>query len=212
MLPKTEMLSARERAVMAAVHDFFVAYTQRISFDSSDLVAFLDQTVVPAGFVPGAIERLLDEGLVRQTRAASYGNAYELTALGSAVAEDLKAPGPPAADHDRVPAADRFVTRLDNEAAFVDAEEKLSALVEAVRGTNDLFADADERLAVVEEVEKIRDLLSQAKVRAYAIWAAISGNGIVRWLADRAVGGVVATAAVAAAAALARIVGLPLPW
>ena len=53
---------------------------------------------------------------------------------------------------DPIPAADRFVAIDHNSPAFVQADEALDTLANAVRGSNDLFANADERLAVASEV------------------------------------------------------------
>jgi hypothetical protein len=140
------------------------------------------------------------------------GHRVELTLEGLVEAEHFRATAREAEASRAsiaVPAADRFVSRSDNEAAFSDADEKLTALADAVRGTNDLFADHEERLAVAREVEGIRDLLRQTKVRAFAIWAAITGNGVVRWLSLAVGAGVVGEAAVGALSALGRLVGMP---
>jgi hypothetical protein len=48
-----------------------------------------------------------------------------------------------------VPAADRFVAIDHNSAAYKEADETLEQLTSAVKGVNDLFANAEERLAVV---------------------------------------------------------------
>jgi hypothetical protein len=173
-----------------------------------------------SGWVTKAVRHFENKGWVRSFKrtlggGVDGGHSVEMTASGLLEAEELRArltAENAQASSANVPAADRFVSQSDNEAAFTEAAQRLTALVDAVRGANDLFADADERLAVESELEGIQRLLSGPKVRAAAIWEVVTGNGVVRWLANHAVGGVVAALAVTAAGALAKVVGLPLPW
>lgn len=110
------------------------------------------------------------------------------------------------------PAADRFVSRSDNEDAFNEAKAAVSQLAEAVQGAHDLVADPEERLAIVREIKSVSDLFDEAKIRVSAILLAVTENGIIRWLADRAASRLVADAAASAAAAITRLVGRGLPW
>jgi hypothetical protein len=107
-----------------------------------------------------------------------------------------------------IPAADRFVTRSDNAPLFERAEQELEALTEAVRAANDLRVTADQRMAIIREVEGIHDLVRQSAVRARAIYDAVRENSLLKWLAVAAGAGVVgekATAAVNALLALLRL-------
>lgn len=211
MSSTADTLSQREKSVLVAAYSFLSANTAHSAFDAGDIRSLL-QPAIPEGFLKPTLQSLANAKLLTRYTSNFGVENFEFTGSGLAAAETFNALGPQTVAAQAVPAADRFVARSDNEAAFVEAEKELTALVEAVRGANDLFADADERLAVERELEGIQRLLSGPKARAAAVWDAVTANGVVRWLADHAAGGVVAAAAVAAAAALARIVGLPLPW
>jgi hypothetical protein len=56
-------------------------------------------------------------------------------------------------------------------------------LASAVRGSNDLFANADERLAVVSEVDGVRAIIHRRVVRVAAVVSAIKDNGVIAFLA-----------------------------
>ena len=86
------------------------------------------------------------------------------------------------------PPQDRFLRRSDNESAFAAAVVALDGLTDAVRSSNSLFAAAEERLAIVREVEGLRRLLDHGVVRARALWDAIRPRGILGWLAVVATG------------------------
>ena len=127
--------------------------------------------------------------------------AFSTNSAPTIIAEDTDSAGP-------IPAADRFVTRSDNAPLFERAEQELEALTEAVRAANDLRVTADERLAIISEVEGISSLLKQPAVRARAIYDAVRENSLLRWLAGAAGTGVVGHLAVAAVNALLALVGL----
>jgi hypothetical protein len=173
-----------------------------------------------SGWVTKAVQHFEKEGWIDCHQrilglGVDGGHTIALTGSGLLKADELRAlltAGNAQSSSADVPAADRFVSKSDNEAAFEEAAQRLSDLAEAVRGANDLFADADERLAVERELEGLERLLRGAKVRAAAIWSAVTGSGVLRWLANHAVGGIVAQAATAAARALANLVGRSLPW
>ena len=84
---------------------------------------------------------------------------------------------------DPIPAADRFVAIDHNSPAFVQADEALDTLANAVRGSNDLFANADERLAVASEVTGLREAIRAKAVRIAAVVSAIKDNGVIAFLA-----------------------------
>jgi len=107
-----------------------------------------------------------------------------------------------------IPASDRFVTRSDNIHLFEEAEQELEALTEAIRTANDLKVTADERLAIISEVEGVRALIRQPVVRIRAIYDAIRENSLLKWLAVAAGASVVGDKAVAAFNALLALVGL----
>ncbi|MCA3274517.1 MAG: hypothetical protein ING26_03240 [Roseomonas sp.] len=107
-----------------------------------------------------------------------------------------------------VPGSDRFVTKSDNIRLFEQAEQELETLIEAVRSTNDLQVSADERLAIISEVEGVRALVKQPAVRARAIYNAVRENGVLKWLAAMASAGVIGAKADAAINALLALLGL----
>lgn len=135
-----------------------------------------------------------------RVRSDAWGGAWG-RAWGSGLSESSTNPIP-------IPAADRFVTRSDNAPLFEEAEQQLEALTEAVRTANDLKVTADQRMAIIREVEGIRDLVRQPVIRARAIYDAVRENSLLKWLAVAAGAGVVGDKAVAAVNALLALVGL----
>jgi len=135
-----------------------------------------------------------------RVRSDAWGGAWG-RAWGSGVPGSAANPTP-------IPAADRFVTRADNVRLFEEAEQELETLIEAVRAANDLKVTADERLAIISEVEGISSLLKQPAVRARAIYDAVLENSLLKWLAVAAGAGVVGEKATAAVNALLALVGL----
>jgi hypothetical protein len=132
---------------------------------------------------------------------SSSAFAFSTNSAPTIIAEDTDSAGP-------IPAADRFVTRSDNAPLFEKAEQELEALTEAVRAANDLRVTADERLAIISEVEGISSLLRLPAVRARAIYDAVLENSLLKWLAVAAGAGVVGEKATAAVNALLALVGL----
>ena len=94
-------------------------------------------------------------------------------------------------------AANKFLRRIvsfhpkDNSAAFEASKTALDQLSEAVRGSNDLFASADERLQVSSEIDQVKGLISTPIVRVAAIWDAAKNNTLLRWLAEQTASGIV---------------------
>jgi hypothetical protein len=111
-------------------------------------------------------------------------------------------------ENSMVPASDRFVSRSDNSLLFEKAEHELDTLIEAVRTANDLKVTADERLAIIREVEGTRSILKEPAVRARAIYHATHQNAALGWLAKEAASGVVRAAAAAAVTALLALLFL----
>ncbi len=74
-----------------------------------------------------------------------------------------------------VPASDRFVTINHNSPDYADADASLAVLVEEVRGNNSLFADSEQRLAVLSEVQNIRSALKASTIRT-AVASAITAT------------------------------------
>ena len=86
----------------------------------------------------------------------------------------------------QIPASDRFVSIDHNSAELIEAVNKLVELEERVDFSNEFAADNEQRLAIKQELAGIRELLSGSKVRIASIFAAVSGSGILRWLAAHA--------------------------
>lgn len=85
-----------------------------------------------------------------------------------------------------IPASDRFVSRSDNEDAAQSAIQALSELSERIRNSNELTASPEERAALSKEVDGLKEGVAQSKIRVATIWNAITGSGVLRWLAERA--------------------------
>jgi hypothetical protein len=114
-------------------------------------------------------------------------------------------------DEPTIPAADRFVSRSDNQIAFDQVVSALDGVAEAVRTTrpNSLFASDEERLYVASELEGIASAMSHGVARVATLMAAIApAGGVLIWLAKEAAGGVIGDAASAAAKAIAVLLGL----
>lgn len=98
-----------------------------------------------------------------------------------------------AAEATIIPASDRFVTLDHNAPAYADAVAKIAELTQAVRGANDLFANADDRLAVLSEIEGIGAMLRQKVVRVGAVAQLARQEGTLAYLAAKT--GVIGNAA-----------------
>ncbi len=122
-----------------------------------------------------------------------------LTGEGLEEAESLKS--------SLVPAADRFVHIDDNSGKREAAQEAVERLAAEVRKSNSLFINGAEKDTVETELTGLRTLLNGSVVRAQSIWQTISGNGVVRWIAQQSVGAAIGALALAAIAALAALLG-----
>lgn len=112
---------------------------------------------------------------------------------------------------DRIPAADRFVAVNHNSDDYLVAKKAIQDLAEAVRGSNDLFANPDERLLVVSEIEAVVSYLTHAKIRAAYVWSATRLPAVIGWLAKEAGSGIIRDFATKAIKALLALVGHPAP-
>ncbi len=108
-------------------------------------------------------------------------------------------------DGEKIPASDRFVSIKDNQTLLVEAKESLTALSELVRGSNDLFADADERIQISAEIDYVRELINKPKIHVSAVWDNVKNNNTLKWLVEQSVSGVVRQAAVKAMENLDKI-------
>jgi hypothetical protein len=148
---------------------------------------------VPRPFVPMALQLLVDRkylmsSLDRDGNITSWAlhpeiapDAYEFMQAG------YKLPGP--TWEEEVPAADRFVPLDHNSQAYKEADEALEQLAEELDGKNDLFANAEERLAVVSEVKSIQTALAGHSIRAVTVAAITRGSGTLSWLTTEAFSG-----------------------
>jgi hypothetical protein len=106
-----------------------------------------------------------------------------------------------------IPAANRFVSRSDNEEAFNEVVTALEGVAEAVsqERSNSLFACSEHRLYVVSEIGGIAYAMRTGVARVRDLWDAIEPNNILRWLSKQAVGGVVGNYASDAIKAIIRL-------
>jgi hypothetical protein len=97
-----------------------------------------------------------------------------------------------------IPASDRFVSVKDNQHILLDANESITALSELVRGSNELFADADERIQISAEINYVKELINKPKIHVLAVWDSVKNNHTLKWLVEQSVSGIVREAAVKA--------------
>jgi hypothetical protein len=110
---------------------------------------------------------------------------------------------------DQVPASDRIVRLDDNapgRADAIEALEKIEALL--VSGSNDLALTADERMVVLSEISPLRQRLESKIVRIGEFVMAVSKGAPLVWLADKMVGTIVGSLALAAIAGLVTLARL----
>jgi hypothetical protein len=100
---------------------------------------------------------------------------------------------PAAAQNDEIPAADRFVPINHNSPGHREADEALEQIEAQLTGNNELFADADQRLAVVREVHGIREALQERFIRVQVLLTYVQGP--LTWLASQFFSGVIRTLA-----------------
>jgi hypothetical protein len=134
--------------------------------------------------------------------------AWRLTDMGADLAfSDMEAAGSEP-NSIAVPASDRFVALNHNSPEYREGIEAIGRLSEAVRTTNSaLFADESQRLAVVREIEGIKELLNGTSVRLAAIAQHVRDGSVLLWIAGAAGAGVVGNSAYAAVEALRRLCG-----
>lgn len=106
-----------------------------------------------------------------------------------------------------VPAAGRVVPINHNTSEVREVKATLDTLIAGIRGVNDLFADADEKLAIESELRDLREAMEGPTVRLRRMYDAVQTNGVIKWLADKAGGGIVSAAATAATIAILRWIG-----
>ncbi len=108
------------------------------------------------------------------------------------------------ASEELAPASDRIVRRDDNSAAFDEAVNALDEAISVVAKANDIGdLNAGERMAVLSQLRESQKLFALPEIKVSAIKALI--EPALRWLADKAAGGLVGNAAVAALAAIAKL-------
>jgi DNA-binding HxlR family transcriptional regulator len=84
-----------------------------------------------------------------------------------------------------IPAADRFVSFDDNTKGLQEAQLALTELSEAIRGANGLFANHDERILVSQEINYIKEIISNPNVHLSALWDATNNNTTLQFLAKQ---------------------------
>ena len=72
----------------------------------------------------------------------------------------------------QVPAADRFVSKSDNQSVYESAELAIEKLESSVVQSNDLFAREDDKRAVAAEISAFKSMMAGGRVRASALAAA----------------------------------------
>ncbi|HEY3847963.1 MAG TPA: hypothetical protein VGL95_12710 [Acetobacteraceae bacterium] len=201
-----------------------IAVAEEYDRVTSSAIRKMKMDGVPALFVEGTLEGLAEKNVLERTRTGEdtywelhrdfAEEAYSLCLeLNLIVEPDVALDSPanqrphqdtiPGTGIGTVPAADRFVSLNHNSPEYTKAEAALDELTEAIRGSNDLFADPDQKLAVLSEMDDLRTRLKGPVVRAASIWYSLQRTGAVGWLATEAGAGLVRDLAVKAFHALA---------
>jgi hypothetical protein len=114
-------------------------------------------------------------------------------------------------NEDIVPASDRFVSLGDNNEVLNDTEASLIELSKAITTSNELFANADERIQVSREINHLVELIKEPQIHVIALWDGIKRNHTLKWLMEQSVSGVVRTAASKAFEHLDKLIHLLFP-
>ena len=105
-----------------------------------------------------------------------------------------------------IPASDRFVSIGDNQPILEETKEALALLSNAIRGSNELFATAEDRLQVSKEIDHIRELISVPRIHVIAVWDATKNNRALKWLIEQGISGIVRETAIKAFEHLDKLV------
>jgi hypothetical protein len=94
-----------------------------------------------------------------------------------------------------IPAADRFVSVSDNQIDTSQATVALNELSEAIRSSNGLVVNPDDKAQISREISFIKEIIEQPRIHVAALWDSVKHNSTLAWLAKDAVSGVVRAAA-----------------
>lgn len=183
-------------------------------FAEHDVNDFMFPTIARPLLKPG-IESLYQGGFLEGRTDESGERVWQFTPRGADYLYDIDevndAHNPPFGIIDPVPASDRFVPLNHNSHEYQEAKASIHALAEAVRGSNDLFADPNARLLVVSEIEEVGKYLDHPIVRVATIWSTTRLPAVIGRLSKEASSGIIRDFAVKAIKALLALVGHPAP-
>lgn len=170
----------------------FLEANKRPVLWGSQLVDF--DAGIPRPFVSAALNSLVDKGFLTIDHDSDGDRFWTITPEIASDAYEFWLD-----DYDveklhqsrDIPAADRFVPINHNSPDYREAQETLERLEEVLTGANDLFANAEERLAVVSEVQGIRAALNGRSIRASTVAAITRSSGTLSWLATEAFSGTI---------------------
>ncbi len=94
-----------------------------------------------------------------------------------------------------IPAADRFVSTKDNQIDTSQAVAALDELTEAIRTSNDLTANSEDKLQISREISFLKEVIEQPRLHIAALYDA-KVNTTLRWLTEQAFSAIVRQAAV----------------
>ncbi|WP_298284308.1 hypothetical protein [Acidocella sp.] len=83
------------------------------------------------------------------------------------------------------PAADRFVSLSDNQIDTTQAVAAIEKLDKAVRESNELTIDAQDRLQLSREIHVIKDILTEPRIHVVALYDAAKNSSLLKWLAEQ---------------------------
>jgi hypothetical protein len=176
--------------------------TPRVSISDQGIELFesaLQELDIPLSEIEGSKDGIPD--VLIEHLNGEAGVALNFTSNESVSSKGFLAP---ATEKDDVPASDRIVRRDDNSAAFDEAVHTLDEAISAVAKANDIGdLTAGERDLVLSQLHEGRKLFDLAEIKVSAIRALVEPK--LRWLADKAAGAVVGNLALAALAAIAKL-------
>lgn len=176
-------------------------------FIDAEQTAYDANLLAQKGFLREAVRDLEHHGYIRALHTLG-GSHVQLTGRGWDEAERLKQ-DLQVSDAD-VPGSDRYVTVDHNSREYAEATEALDKTLEAVRGNN-AFAEheAEDYEQRIAEIESGKRLLKAARVRLEAIIAVLAKA--LRYISTKFGDATMGALAAAALAALAKLLGVPLP-
>jgi hypothetical protein len=181
------------------------------SFDSFDLIIRAGEFGIPPMFLKLTFDKLLEKEVLRSVQNNNRPH-YEINPqYQDAFFALTKSCGLFSSDYsmqdlhllsggvDEIPAADRFVSIADNQYEVAQAKDALSELSDAIRRTNDsLTTNPEDRLLLSKEIDTIKELIDQPRIRVAALYDVLNGKSVLKYLGEQAISTVIRQATIKA--------------